>query len=274
MEAIRSRKTMQTLPGRAVRPAKRHVVEPVEDFLRAEIGSASLLMLATAAALAWANLAIDSYDRVWEAAVSIRVGPLALEADVRHLVNDLLMAVFFYVVAREVKRELVFGALRDPRSAAVPAAAALGTMVGAAFTYLAVNLLRDGNLHGWAIPIVMDIAFALGVLGLAGRRAPRELRAFMLTLAVVDDIGTIAVIALFFSAGIALAWLAVAAGLALVIFAALRAGSHSRLFYGLVAGALWLAVFEGVSLAVRVAEGQLRFFPVEGSRKWPHATAK
>ena len=244
MLALRSIKEIQQL-RKAVEPsARRRVVQPVEDFLRRETGSASLLMLATAAALAWANVAGDSYERVWEATASLRLGDLVLEEDVRHLVNDLLMAIFFYVIALEVKRELIFGTLRDRRSAAVPAAAALGTMVGAALTYLAVNIIRDGNLHGWAIPIATDIAFALGVLGLAGRRAPRELRAFMLTLAVVDDIGTIAVIAIFFSTGIAFAWLGVAAGVVLAIILAQRTGVRSLIPYVALAGVLWLAVFK------------------------------
>jgi NhaA family Na+:H+ antiporter len=201
-------------------------------------------MFATAVALLWANLAVNSYHWVWETTLSVGVGPLTFQEDVRHLINDLLMAVFFYVVALEVKRELIFGTLRDRRSAAVPAAAALGTMVGAALTYLAVNVIRDGNLHGWAIPIATDIAFAVGVLGLAGRRAPRELRAFMLTLAVVDDIGTIAVIALFFASGISLAWLGVAVTLVFAIFLAQRAGVRSFVAYGPLAAGLWLAVFE------------------------------
>ena len=244
MEDIRAPKNFQTLRNRIAWPVRDRVAQPVEAFLRHESGSASLLMLATAAALVWANLALDSYERVWETTLSVGLGPLAFDEDLRHLVNDLLMAVFFYVVALEVKRELLFGTLRDRRSAAVPAAAALGTMVGAALTYLAVNAIRDGNLHGWAIPIATDIAFAVGVLGLAGRRAPRELRAFMLTLAVVDDIGTIAVIALFFSSGISVAWLGMAGALVLAILLAQRAGVRSFVAYALLAATLWLAVFK------------------------------
>jgi NhaA family Na+:H+ antiporter len=117
-------------------------------------------------------------------------------------------------------------------------------MVGAALTYLAVNLIGDGDLRGWAIPIATDIAFAVGVLGLAGRRAPRELRAFMLTLAVVDDLGTILVIAVAFSTGISAAWLAAAVVIACVVAAAQRIGIRSLVVYVVLAGALWLAVFE------------------------------
>ena len=125
------------------------------------------------------------------------------------------MAIFFYVVALEVKRELLFGSLRDRASAAVPVAAALGTMVGGAVVYLLVNF-DGGELRGWAVPIATDIAFALGALGLVGRRAPSELRAFLLTLAVVDDLGTIAVIGLFYT------------DVDLAVVAAGRGGMHAR----------------------------------------------
>ncbi len=222
----------------------RLVVRPLERFLQLEAGSASLLLGAAVAALVWANFASDSYDRFWTATVSVEVGSFTLEEDLRHLVNDLLMAVFFYVVALEVKRELLFGSLRDRRSALVPGAAALGTMVGGALAYVAVNLVADGDLRGWAIPIATDIAFAVGVLGLAGARAPKELRAFMLTLAVIDDLATILVIAVFFSQGLSLAWLAAAGGVVLVIVVAQRIGVRAVTAYVLLAAALWLAVFE------------------------------
>ncbi len=222
----------------------RLVIRPVERFLQLEAGSATLLLGAAVVALVWANVAGGSYERLWTTSCSFEVGPLTLEEDLRHVVNDLLMAVFFYVVALEVKRELLFGSLRDRRSALVPAGAALGTMVGGAFVYLAVNLLADGDLRGWAIPIATDIAFAVGVLGLAGRRAPRELRAFMLTLAVVDDLGTIAVIAVFFAQDFSLSWLGAALGVVAVIFIAQRVGVRALTPYVLLAGALWLTVFE------------------------------
>ncbi|MGI9659881.1 MAG: Na+/H+ antiporter NhaA [Gaiellaceae bacterium] len=222
----------------------RRVVRPLERYLKLEAGSASLLFAAAAVALVWVNVWPGAYERVWSRSVTIDVGRVLIDTDVRHLINDLLMAVFFFVIALEVKREMVVGRLRDRRSAAVPTAAALGTMAGAALTYLAVNLIGDGDLRGWAIPIATDIAFAVGVLGLVGRRAPKELRAFILTLAVVDDLGTIVVIGAFFSDGISLAWLgaAVVAGLAIVV--AQRVGVRSLVPYGLLAGVLWLAVFE------------------------------
>ena len=200
-------------------------------------------MAAAVAALVWANAAAGSYDDFWSSEVRVELGPLELEEDLRHLVNDLLMAIFFYVVALEVKRELMFGSLRDPASAAVPLAAALGTMVGGGVVYVLINL-DGGDLSGWAVPIATDIAFAIGALGLVGRRAPAELRAFLLTLAVVDDLGTIAVIALFYSDGISLSWLATAAACVLLVMALRHVGVRYMVPYIALAGALWFSVLE------------------------------
>ena len=221
----------------------RRFSRPVERFVRWESSSAVLLIGAAVAALVWANTS-DSYANLWDAHASVQVGPLHLDESLRHWVNDLLMAVFFFVVALEVKREMLFGSLSDRRSALVPAAAAFGTMIGAAAVYLAVNAVGDGNLDGWAIPIATDIAFALGVLGLAGRRAPKELRAFMLTLAVVDDLGTILVIAVFFTDELSFWWLGASVILVLLVVLARWAGVRNMVFYVLLAAAVWLAVFE------------------------------
>jgi Na+:H+ antiporter, NhaA family len=230
---------------RSDRAVPRLVVRPLERFLHREAGSAALLMGAAVVALVWANASPDSYEEFWTTVLTIDLGVVTISEDVRHWVNDLLMAVFFYVVSLEIKRELLFGSLRSARTAAVPVAAAVGTMVGAALGYVALNLILDGDLRGWAIPIATDIAFAIGALGLVGTRAPRELRAFMLTLAVVDDLVTIAVIGFGFSQGVSIGWLAAAACLAGLVFVAQRIGIRSLVVYVFLAGALWLAVFEG-----------------------------
>lgn len=243
-QGVRAPKDFRQPWMRSQQALPRLMVRPLERFLQQEAGSASLLLAAAIAALVWANAWPDSYESFWDTVVSIDLASVLIEEDLQHWINDLLMAVFFYVVALEVKREMVFGSLRDRRSAAVPAAAALGTMFGAALTYLAVNLIGDGDLRGWAIPIATDIAFAVGVLGLAGRRAPNELRAFMLTLAVVDDLGTIIVIGVFFTASISLTWLATAGALVIAVVVAQRIGMRSLMLYVLLAGLLWLAVFE------------------------------
>ncbi len=229
---------------RSDRAVPRLVARPLERFLRLEAGSASLLMAAAVAALVWSNAASESYEEFWHTTVNVEVGSLQLSEDLRHLVNDLLMAVFFFVVALEVKREAVLGALRDRAAAAVPVAAAAGTMVGAAVVYLAVNLAEGGEPSGWAIPIATDIAFALGVLGLAGRKAPPELRTFLLTLAVVDDLGTIAVIAVFYGDAISVPWLGAAAAVTVAIVMLQRLSVRLMVPYVVLAGLLWLAVFE------------------------------
>ena len=222
----------------------RRVVRPLESFVSQEAGSGAILMVAAIAALVWANAAPDSYADFWRVETTVGVGTLELHLDLRDVVNDLFMAVFFYVVALEVKREFIFGALRDRSYAALPVAAAFGTMVGAGLTYLAVNLIGDGNLDGWAIPIATDIAFALGALGLVGSRAPVELRTFLLTLAVVDDLATIVVIAVFYSGGISLAWLAGGVLTLVAVFAMQRIGVRALPVYVAASALLWIAVHE------------------------------
>jgi NhaA family Na+:H+ antiporter len=222
----------------------RVVVRPLDRFLQVEAGSASVLLLAAVAALVWANVDAGSYEDVWTSHVTVEIGPLELHEDLRHVVNDLLMAVFFYVVALEIKRELLFGALRDRRSAITPTAAAVGTIAGGALAYVAVNLIADGDLSGWAVPAATDIAFALAALGVVGARAPSGLRPFMLTLAVVDDLATILIIAVFFSSGISVAWLAVAVALVASIVLLERSHVRSLVPYAVLAAALWYAVLE------------------------------
>ncbi len=226
------------------RPVVRRIVRPLERFVSQEAGSGAVLMAAAILALVWANLAPASYDAFWHTETAAGVGEFELHLDLRDLVNDLLMAIFFYVVALEVKREFIFGALRDRAYAALPVAAAFGTMIGAGLTYTAVNLIGNGNLNGWAIPIATDIAFALAALGLVGGRAPAELRTFLLALAVVDDLATIAVIAIFYSGGLSLAWLG---GAVLAIAAVLvmqRIGVRNLIPYLVAAMALWVATHE------------------------------
>lgn len=230
--------------ARSQRPVARRIVQPVERFVRQEAGSGAVLLAAAVAALVWANAAPGSYDTFWHHEARIELGAPELKLDLREVVNDLLMAIFFFVVALEVKREFVLGALRDRSYAALPVAAAFGTMVGAASTYLAVNLVGDGRLEGWAVPIATDIAFALAALGIVGDRAPAELRTFLLTLAVVDDLATIVVIAVFYSGTLSAAWLGAAALTLLAVVALQRVGVRWLAPYVLAAGVLWIAVHE------------------------------
>jgi NhaA family Na+:H+ antiporter len=158
-------------------------------------------------------------------------------------VNDGLMTVFFFVAGLEIKREVLRGELAAPRKAALPAIAALGGMVVPALIFLAFNLGRDGE-HGWGIPMATDIAFAVGVLSLAGPRVPLSLKVFLLALAIVDDLGAIAVIAVFYTDGLALGWLAAATGLFVLTYALGRAGVRHVIIYAAIGVVAWLTMHE------------------------------
>jgi Na+:H+ antiporter, NhaA family len=196
----------------------RTVVQPLQRFLHTEASGGVLLLVAAIVAVVWANSPWrDGYEALWETEATIGIGRFALHESLRHVVNDAGMAVFFFVVGLEIKRELLHGDLRDRRSAMLPAAAALGGMVVPALIYLAINAGAAGA-SGWGIPMATDIAFSLGVLALVGSRVPVALKAFLLALAIVDDIGAIIVIALVYSSGVSPRWLAgAAAGLLVVV---------------------------------------------------------
>jgi NhaA family Na+:H+ antiporter len=209
-------------------------IDALREFLATEQAGGVVLLLATIAALVWANSVWQhGYESLW----STDAAGLTLH----EWVNDALMAVFFLVAGLEIKRELVAGELREPRRAAVPALAALGGMVVPALLYVAVT--RSGHdLDGWAIPMATDIAFALGVLALVGDRVPSSLRLFLLTLAIVDDLGAIAVIAVFYSEGIDGAALGGAIAVVVVLVLLTRAGVRQWWMLGPLAIALWALV--------------------------------
>ncbi len=219
-------------------------VQPIGDeFVSVEALGGIVLLAATVAALVWANVAGDSYGDVWHTHLTIGIGHLSITEDLRRWVNDGLMTLFFFVVALEIKRELVDGALRDRKTAALPVIAAFGGMVLPATIFLAFNTSSPGR-DGWAIPVATDIAFALGVLTLLGSRVRPGLRLFLLTLAIVDDIGAIVVIAVFYSEGLSAAWLGGAA-VALLTFSALRQLHVQNPFlYVVPALALWVCALE------------------------------
>ncbi len=178
----------------------RRIGRPMTRFLAIESAGGIILLIATAAALIWANSPwSESYYDFWHTHVDIYIGETEIFAHSLDLfVNDALMALFFLVVGLEIKRELVTGRLRDRRAAALPAIAALGGMIVPALFYVAFNAGTPAA-HGWGIPMATDIAFALGIVSLLGARVPRDLKVFLLTLAIVDDIGAIIVIALFYT---------------------------------------------------------------------------
>lgn len=178
------------------------------DFLREETSGGKLLLAATAVALLWANLAGGSYESVWGAEVAIGPDWLELDLTLGKWVADGLLALFFFIAGMEVKRELVVGELADRRAAVVPFFAAAGGIVAPAVVALAVSGGAAAEGGAWAIPVATDIAFALGVLALAGSSLPTGVRVLLLSMAVIDDMVAITLVAVLFTEGLSLAWLA------------------------------------------------------------------
>nr|MBA3631105.1 Na+/H+ antiporter NhaA [Actinomycetota bacterium] len=223
------------------RRIERNLLRPVREFLDTEVAGAGVLLAATIVALVWANSPLGaSYETLWATKLMIGLGRFVLEEDLRHWVNDGLMVIFFFVIGLEIKRELVQGELNELKKAALPAIAAVGGMIVPALLFLALNRGTDAAA-GWGIPMATDIAFALGALALFGRRVPSSLRVFLLSLAIVDDVGAILVIALFYSEGIqAVPLLLAVAGIALVVLMR-RVGIWWVPIYVVVGTGIWLA---------------------------------
>ncbi len=199
-------------------------------------------MLAAAVALVWANVARGSYESFWQTQAALRVGSWELGFDIRHWVNEAMMTLFFLVVGLEIKRELTDGELHDRRRAALPFVAAVGGMVVPAAIYAVVNAGSD-TLGGWAIPMATDIAMAVGVLTLLGPRIPSALKLFLLALAIVDDIGSVIVIAIFYGKGLSGAWCAAAAGLIAALIMTKRFGVQAVGVYVVLGCGLWFCAY-------------------------------
>ena len=233
-------------------------LRPVLRFAQVEAAGGLVLLAAAVGALLWANLpGGESYERFWGTRFDVTLGPLALHENLRGIVDHGLMTLFFFVVGLEIKREMVRGELRDPRTAALPVLAAAGGMLFPALIYLA--FVGGGEaIRGWGVPVATDIAFSLGVLSLLGRRVPVGARLFLLTLAIADDIGGIAVIALAYTDDLAGWWLLGAAAALAAVWAGSRVGVRSLAFYLAAAFASWLCLLEsgihptvgGVALAL------------------------
>lgn len=217
----------------------------LSELLKHEAASGVLLMLAAAAALALDNSPLSHiYDALLLLPISVQVGALLIEKPMLLWINDGLMAVFFFVVGLEIKRELMEGNLSSWRQAVLPVMAACGGMLLPALIYIGLNADDPANLRGWAIPAATDIAFAVGVLALLGSRVPPALKIFLLALAIIDDLGAILIIAVFYTAKLSLASLAIAA-IAVVVLAAMNIAGVKRLLpYGVVGVVMWVAVLK------------------------------
>lgn len=217
-------------------------------FLGIEAAGGILLMVATVVALVWSNSPWSGgYHDLWHTEFHLGVGDFRLEhhghaLTLTEVVNDALMAVFFFVVGLEIKRELVDGHLRNRRAALLPAAGALGGMVVPAAVYLVFNQSGDAST-GWGIPMATDIAFAVGILSLLGNRISTPLKVFLLSLAIVDDIGAIIVIAVFYTSDLATGWLALAAATTVAVVVLTRLKIWYMPMYVLLGLVLWYAMF-------------------------------
>jgi Na+/H+ antiporter NhaA len=220
----------------------RNVDTPLRRFLRTSTGGAAFLLGASLLALAWANISPDGYDTFWHTELSIHIGQYGIAMGLREWINVGLMAFFFFVVGLEARREFDIGELRERRRFTLPMAAGLAGIVVPVSIYLLINS-GQSSLHGWGAAMSTDTAFALGMLALVGPAFPDRLRAFLLTVTVVDDLLALVVIAVFYSESVDLTPLLYAAGVFVIIFVA-RAG---RIRYGLIYLVLgvvaWYAVF-------------------------------
>jgi NhaA family Na+:H+ antiporter len=215
----------------------RAVVLPIQRFIHIQGISSIFLLGAAIAALVWANSPWhESYHHVWEMNLTLS----RLELPVHAWINDALMAIFFFLVGMEIKHEIVHGELADFRQAALPIVAALGGMIAPALVYVAFNH-GTPTAHGWGIPMATDIAFSLGVLGIV-KGVPAELKVFLLSLAIADDIGAIAVIALFYTDELHLRSLVIGILLLIIIGLLLKLGVSQPVLYFVLGLAVWIAV--------------------------------
>lgn len=238
---------------------------PVRRLLSSDAAGGVALVLAAVVALVWANSPWQaSYASSWGHELTLGVGALSVTEDLQHWVNDGLMVIFFFVVGLEIKRELVRGELRDPRAAALPAVAAVGGVLVPALLFLAFTGGSEGAA-GWGIPMATDIAFAVGVLALLGSRVPAGAKLLLLTVAIVDDIIAIGVIAIFYSDSISALWLAAAVVGLGVVLVMRRLGVEAIWPYVPVGLLVWLCTLEsgvhatiaGVALALLTPAGRV-----------------
>lgn len=217
----------------------------IRNFLSQESAGGILLLVAVALAMLFANTPLFGlYQGFLDTPLQIRIGALNIDKPLLLWINDGLMALFFLLIGLEVKRELLEGALSSVAKASLPTFAAIGGMLFPALIYVAFNFNDDVTIGGWAIPAATDIAFALGIMALLGSRVPVALKVFLLALAIIDDLGVIVIIALFYSSDLSMTSLIVAALAVVALIALNRKGVTSLSAYGLVGLILWVAVLK------------------------------
>lgn len=211
------------------------------DFIKSEVSGGAVLLGAAVLAMIWANAPFgDSYQSFWETNLTIGFGEFSITEDLRHWVNDALMVLFFFVVGLEIKRELVVGELNDRSKALMPLIAAVGGVMVPGLIYVALNAGGEG-IHGWAIPMATDIAFAVAVLALLGKRVPSGVRLLLLSIAIIDDVIAITIIAIFYTSDLNLVWLAGGAFGILLVYLLQRAKVAQIWPYVAVGAVVWVA---------------------------------
>ncbi len=236
--------------GRSERGVPRRVIRPLQEFLETEAAGGMVLVAAAVIALIWANTAPGGYESFWGAELRLQIGDWSIEKDLAGFTKEGLMAIFFFVVGLEIKREMTLGELSDVRAAVTPLFAAVGGMVLPALIYFSVTAGGEGS-QGWGIPMATDIAFALGALALISRRVPPELPAFLLAIAVIDDIGAIAVIAVFYTSDLSLPFLGASVGVLALIWLLNRLHVRYMGVYIVLGLVVWYFMFEsGVSATI------------------------
>lgn len=218
------------------------ILTPLEEFIHRQTTSGVLLMICTVVALVIANGPLyEKYEHLLHTEIGVNVGSAAFSLSLHHWINEALMAMFFFIMGLELKRELTVGELSAPSQALLPIMAAIGGMAVPAAFYVAVNF-NEASISGWGIPMATDIAFAIGALSLLGARIPKSLVTFLIALAIVDDLGAVAVIALFYTADINLVALGYATGCTLLLMALNLGGVRRALPYALLGVLLWAAM--------------------------------
>jgi len=211
------------------------------DFIKSEVSGGAVLLVAAVAAMLWANAPFgDSYESFWQTKLTLGFGQLAITEDLQHWVNDALMVFFFFVVGLEIKRELVVGELNERSKALLPLIAAIGGVLVPGLIFISLNLGGVGE-GGWAIPMATDIAFAVAVLALLGKRIPSGVRLLLLSIAIIDDVIAILIIALFYSKDISLVWLAAGAAGILIVYLMQRFGVSRIWPYWAIGIVVWVA---------------------------------
>lgn len=249
----------------AHKSALERIVSPVNRFIQLEYSSGVILLLSVAVAIVWANSSFHhSYHQLWELKLALGYQRFKLDEPVHIWINDGLMAVFFFVIGLELKREFLEGELSSLSKASLPMIAAAGGMIVPALIYFLINRHTVAE-HGWGIPMATDIAFALALLSMAGKHIPGSVKVFLSALAVADDLGAVLVIAFFYTQGVNLVPLTIAGLFLLVLLAGNRFGIKSIFFYLVIGIAVWLcfllsgvhATLAGVVVAFTIPSGAL-----------------